>query len=259
MRTTDAPTSPRGQNSVDRFVQGRHLRRVLGIGVLVAAALASTTACGSGADPATSAPSAPQEPVPVVDSTSAPRAVRDDTETRQAQEAAPPVGDVHDPAADVAAAVAYLVGADSYRFEAAVNLAVSDPPTTLELTGWVRGDDRELVLRSGDTVVITRVVDGFATVERDGEITEVPLSAADTGPRFAMLDELVDVTSLDDDTVFGTLTPEALQEHGFDVPGAANVTVFLADGALEGYSMSAQDQAWSIDVRFSDVGAVEAG
>ena len=69
-----------------------------------------------------------------------------------------------------------LIEVGTYGFEAKILITLQDEPTEVEIEGWVDGSDRELVMRIQGQEVITRVIDGVATVEGDGETVEVPLT-----------------------------------------------------------------------------------
>ena len=119
--------------------------------------------------------------------------------------------------------------------------------TTLE--GWVAGDDHEVTVRVGDDVVTTTVVDGVATQERNGTITEVPASTAAAAP--AILDPLGQVTVIDNG-IRGRLGGGDVGQLGFDVNGSVVVAVATAgDGTLTGYKITANNDSWSIVMAFT--------
>jgi hypothetical protein len=153
------------------------------------------------------------------------------------------------------AAVVGLIDADSYAFEVTVTLATQGTEVTTELEGWVRGTDRELVLRAGSEEVITRVIDGVATVERDGETIEVPLEEASDAPTLDILRALGNISSTSDGEITGSLSASELKDFGFDVKGAADVTVILtASGSLASYLLTGNNGAWRVQTRFFDIG-----
>lgn len=51
----------------------------------------------------------------------------------------------------------------------------------------------------------------------------------------------------------GNLSTRALEELGFDVTGAATVTAALLNGSLARYTLTADDDAWTIRTNFSDI------
>lgn len=160
-------------------------------------------------------------------------------------------------AAELDGAVDRLVEAGSYRFRADVSLRVGGERTELEITGWVDGDDRELVLRDGDSFSATRVVAGVATVERNGTVTEIPLEAAATAPSLDILTRIRNVTYAPGNTLRGSLSAQALAEVGFEVDGSAQVSAVVVNGELLEYTITATNDAWSITSVFSEVGAVQ--
>ncbi len=153
------------------------------------------------------------------------------------------------------AAVVGLIDADSYAFEVTVTLATQGTEVATELEGWVRGTDRELVLRAGSEEVITRVIDGVATVERDGETIEVPLEEASDAPTLDILRALRNITSAADNEITGSLSASELKDFGFDVKGSAQVTVILTpSGSLASYLLTGNNGAWRVQTHFFDVG-----
>lgn len=166
-----------------------------------------------------------------------------------------------DPAlAAIDSAVTRLLDAGSYAFEATVSLAVAGTSAETELEGWVDGPNRKLLLKSGPDQVITRVVDGVATVERDGEVTEVPLEQAGDAPSLEILRAVRQASLRSPTEVNAKLSAAALGASGFDVTGSANVVVFLTEGGdLAGYSLRASNGTWSVDARFFDIGETFVG
>ena len=156
-------------------------------------------------------------------------------------------------AADLEIAIDELIESDSYRFDVTVTIATQDSTAVLELEGWVDGGDRELVLRSNSGEVTTRVTGGVATVERDGEIVEVPLESATTAPSLNILTAITDVAWAPGNIIQGGLGAAALVELGFDVNGPARVTIKLQGGSLARYTLTAENDAWSITANFFDV------
>ncbi len=153
------------------------------------------------------------------------------------------------------AAVTGLIEAGSYAFEVTVTLATQGTELETELEGWVQGTDRELVLRAGSKEVITRVIDGVATVERDGETIEVPLEEASDAPTLDILRALGNINSAGDGEITGSLSASELKNLGFDVKGSAEVTVTLTpSGSLASYVLTANNGAWRVQTRFFDIG-----
>lgn len=162
-----------------------------------------------------------------------------------------PATTVLDGAGAVSQAVDTLRDSGRYSFEAIIVLSVRDEPTEFEVEGWVDGADRELVLRGGGNEVITRVVDGVATVERNGVVTEVPLSEADEAPSIEILKSIEGAAFSATTEVTGMLSAAALGSSGFGVDGAADVIVRLGgELGLAGYSMIARNGTWTVDVDF---------
>ncbi len=156
----------------------------------------------------------------------------------------------------MAEAVDALAESGVYGFEATITLTVEGEAVEIELEGWVAGEDRKLVTRVGTDEVITRVVDGVATIERNGQITEVPLAEADDAPSIEILKMLQQPKLVSATEVTGRLSAADLRASGFDLNGAADVTIFLAsDLSLSGYRIVAQNEALVADVRFTDIGA----
>ena len=159
-------------------------------------------------------------------------------------------------AAEVLAdAVEALTEAGSYAFEAAITLSLQGEPTEIELKGWVDGSDRELVMTINRESVTTRVIDGIATVERDGETVEVALEEAGESPSIEVLASIQNPTFESDTTITGKLNASNLAGTNYDVNGSANITVTIgADGVLAGYSIAANNDSWSVEATFTDVG-----
>ena len=151
-------------------------------------------------------------------------------------------------------AIADLVQANSYAFTSNVELKKGES-TTVEITGWIDGANRELIVTSGDQSVTTNVQDGLATVTKGGETIEVPLAEAGDAPSLEILAEMTRVSFSGPTTITGSLSPSALRSTGFDTNGSANVIVHLSEtDELLGYELTAANGAWSIDVTFSLVG-----
>ncbi|MCH7583448.1 MAG: hypothetical protein IIC72_12560 [Acidobacteria bacterium] len=159
-------------------------------------------------------------------------------------------------AADVLAnSVDEIVEAGSYAFEAKIQLSLQGQPTEIELEGWVDGSDRELVMKIDRQSVTTRVIDGLATVERDGETVEVPLTEAGSAPSILILKSIQNPTFETDNKITGKLNAADLVASDFDVKGSAIITVSItADGTLTGYSIQSNNDSWTVDVTFSDIG-----
>lgn len=151
-------------------------------------------------------------------------------------------------------AVNALLDADSYAFQVSVEITVQGTVVHTEIVGWVDGRDRELTLKAEGDEVTTRVIDGVATVERDGDSIEVPLQEASDAPSLEILTALRD-PRFDGDEVTGSLISSDLKEVGFDVKGAANVVAYLDEsGWLAGYVITGNNKSWTIATTFSDVG-----
>lgn len=153
------------------------------------------------------------------------------------------------------AAVSDLIEADSYGFEVTVTLATQGTEVETEIEGWVEGADRELVLRAGSSEVITRVLNGVATVERDGETIEVPLEEASDAPSLEILRSVRDVTSTTSGEGTGSLSASDLKNLGFDIKGSAEITLRLTpSGSLASYLLTGNNGAWSVETRFFGIG-----
>jgi len=152
------------------------------------------------------------------------------------------------------AAVNSLLDAASYAFEASIELDVQGTVIETEIEGWVDGPDRQLTLKAGGNEVTTTVKDGVAIVERDGETTEVPLEEASDAPSLEILASLRNPV-FDGDEITASLNSSELKDAGFEVDGAANVTVRLhEDGSLAGYTIGDSDGLWTIATTFFDIG-----
>ena len=149
-----------------------------------------------------------------------------------------------------------LIEAGAYRFEVDVSLSTGSSVAEIEIDGWVDGADRELILRTALGEVITRVIDGVATVERYGETVTVPLESASTEPSLEVLTKMTDVSYAPGDTILGRLSESALRDVGFEVSGSARVAAVVDDEFLIHYTITADNDAWSISTYFSDIGAV---
>jgi hypothetical protein len=97
------------------------------------------------------------------------------------------------------------------------------------------------------------VIDGLATVERQGETIEVPLESAAGAPSLNVLTAITDITWAPGNTIQGKLSAGRLEELGFDVTGAARVTATLVGGSLARYTLTADDEAWTIRTNFTDI------
>ena len=165
-------------------------------------------------------------------------------------------GERNDAEATVSEAIDALAESGVYGFEATITLTIEGEAVEVELEGWVDGEDRELVSRVGTDEVITRVVGGVATIERDGQITEVPLAEADDAPSIEILKMLQQPKLVSATEVTGKLSAADLRASGFDLKGAANVTIYLAsDLSLSGYRIEANNEALVVDVSFTDIEA----
>ena len=152
-------------------------------------------------------------------------------------------------------AVDEVLNAGSYAFKVTVGLAVNGEMTETELEGWVDGSDRELTMKAGENQVTTRVIDGLATIERDGDVTEVPLREVGDSPSLDILNELTQVSFASATEITGTLNASALKASGFDINGAAKVIVTLTeDGSLAGYTITGNNNNWTVAAQFFDIG-----
>ena len=171
------------------------------------------------------------------------------TTTTAATQAPLPVDEALD------AAVGGLIDADSYAFEVTVTLATQGTEVETELEGWVQGGDRELVLQAGSNKVITRVIDGVTTSERDGETIEIPLEEASDAPSLDILRAIGSINSAGDGEITGSLSASELKNLRFDVKGSAEVTVTLTpNGSLASYVLTGNNGAWRVETRFFDIG-----
>jgi hypothetical protein len=151
-------------------------------------------------------------------------------------------------------AVGALLDSGSYAFEIDIVL-VGDQTIESTLRGWVDGPDRELRLAVGNATIVTRVIDGVATVEQDGTISEVPVQEADAAPSLGILRSLDEVVLMSPTEIMGALDASFLERAGFGTTGGADVVVYLTDaGVLAGYRIQTSNGSWTIDARFSDVG-----
>jgi hypothetical protein len=152
------------------------------------------------------------------------------------------------------AAVNSLLDSASYAFDTSIQLNVQGTAIETEIDGWVDGSDRQLTLKAGGNEVTTTVKDGVAVVERDGETTEVPLEEASDAPSLEILASLRNPV-FDGDEITASLNSSELKDAGFEVDGAANVTVRLhEDGSLAGYTIGESDGLWTIATTFFDIG-----
>lgn len=157
----------------------------------------------------------------------------------------------------LAAALGRASAAESYRFRAIVTLAVGGTTADAVMSGWVDGPDSQLTVGSGSTFVTTRVVDGIATVERDGITKPVALAEADRAPSFEMLEAIEDLAVVSPKLLAGRVAASALGASGFDdgMSGSADVTVVLTrSGELAGYTLTAVDHSWRVEVDVSGFG-----
>ncbi len=223
-------------------------RRTLGLGAAAIALLASATACGGttlSADQASS--TAVQASTTTASISSGPATTVAASATSDAQQI--------DAASAVGGAVEALVAADGYQFEAMITIVHQGETVEIELEGWVDGSDRELAMRAGGNEVITRVIDGIATVEHDGEVIEVPLEEAGTPPSIEILKSIQRAKYVSQTKVAGRLNASDLKASGFDAVGAAEVVVYLGpDNSLIGYDLELTSGGWSAEVRFAPLG-----
>ena len=155
----------------------------------------------------------------------------------------------------VADGVDALVEAGSYAFEATILLATKGEQTEVELEGWVDGSDRELVMTIDRQSVTTLVIAGIATVERDGETVEVSLEEAGDAPSILILKSIQNPTFATDTTITGNLNASALANTDYDVNGSATIEVIVdSEGNLVGYAIRSNNDSWSVDVKFSEIG-----
>lgn len=152
-------------------------------------------------------------------------------------------------------AVDMLAAADSYAYEVTVLISTGGQTAQTALEGWVQGDDRQLILRADSGEVVTRVINGVATVSRDGQTVEVPLTQASDAPSLDVLRGLSGVSEGAFGSLIADLPVSELAKLGFEVNSSASVVVSLAaDGSLASYVLNSADGTWSITTHFSDVG-----
>lgn len=152
-------------------------------------------------------------------------------------------------------AVDMLASEYSYAFQVTILISTGGQTAETALVGWVQGDDRQLILRADSGEVVTNVIDGVATVTRDGQTVEVPLGQASEAPSLDVLRGLSDVAEAAFGSLVADLSAFELAELGFEVNGSAGVVVTLAaDGSLTSYALAAADGTWSVTTNFSDVG-----
>ena len=152
------------------------------------------------------------------------------------------------------AAVNSLLDSASYAFDTSIQFNVQGTAIETKIDGWVDGPDRQLTLKAGGNEVTTTVKDGVAIVERDGETTEVPLEEASDARSLEILASLRNPV-FEGNEITGSLNSSELKDAGFEVDGAANVTVRLhEDGSLAGYTIGDNDRLWTIATTFFDIG-----
>ena len=155
-------------------------------------------------------------------------------------------------------ALAATQAASAYAFDATVSLFPASGELVVELSGWVDGPDRELVVTAGDQTVKTVVLDGVATVVGPDGTTEIPLSEAPTGPSLGLLSQ-VQVTEEGPGMVRGILPAAAVPDlgQGTAEPTDAEITIFYED-VITGYRLADPGRTWSVEVTFDGVGEPHA-
>ncbi len=155
-------------------------------------------------------------------------------------------------------ALAATQAASAYAFEATVNLYPASGEVTVELSGWVDGSDRELVVTAGDQTVKTLVLGGVATVVGPNGTSEIPLSEAPTGPSLGLLG-MVQVTEEGPGMVRGLLPAAAVPDlgQGASDPVDAEITIFY-DDVITGYRLADPGNSWTVEVSFQGVGEPQA-
>lgn len=165
-----------------------------------------------------------------------------------------------EPLAAYEEALARTSAADSYRFDAEVELETASGRARVEMRGWVDGADRELIVRSGDREIRTVVVDGVATVYGSNGPTEIPLSEAGRVPSLTVLQELQKIDVAGPNEVSGILETSLLQRLGINNEtenAPAQATVFFTPGAMiDRYLLRDPAGNWQMRVSLFDVGAV---
>ena len=147
-----------------------------------------------------------------------------------------------------------LASATYYEFVTTLTLNTGSGQRTLELQGWVSGNDRELIFDNGTTKVITRVQNYIATVERDGQVSEVPLSSAESAPSLGLLTAATDLTEIPVGDLEGRLSLAALEEHGYELASSdADLTITLLGDTLRGYQITSDDGDWTVTTRFDNI------
>ncbi len=151
-------------------------------------------------------------------------------------------------------ALAATQAASAYAFEATVSLFPASGEVKVELSGWVDGADRELLVTAGDQTVKTLVLDGVATVIGPDGATEIPLAEAPTGPSLGLLG-MVQVTEEGPGMVRGVLPAAAVPDfgQGDTEPVDAQITIFYED-VITGYQLADPGNSWVVEVTFANVG-----
>ena len=92
---------------------------------------------------------------------------------------------------------------------------------------------------------------------KSATVNPSPIALVDAGaaPSLSLLDEIEALRQVDDVTLRGVLPASVLGRSGFELQGAAEVSVRLgSDGSLAGYDLLARDQSWGVTVDFAEVG-----
>lgn len=185
-----------------------------------------------------------------------------DTTTRSRPSTTATTSSDEEPLAAYEEALARTLAADSYRFDAEVELETASGRARVEMRGWVDGADRELVVRSGDREIRTVVVDGVATVYGSDGPTETPLSEAGKAPSLTVLQELQEIDVAGPGEVSGILEAGLLQRLGINNEAEnapAQATVFFTPGAMiDRYLLRDPTGNWQMRVSLFDVGAVDS-
>ncbi len=166
-----------------------------------------------------------------------------------------------DPLAAFTASLDRTIAASSYRFQAAVNAETVSGSVSLELSGWVNGDDRQLVTKSGNMEMTTVVEGGVATVTTPSGSTEVPLTEAQGTPSLLLLRDLQNIEIIAPGEVAGTMPGQILQGSGLSDgtlagSGVTATVTYDPGGMLTGYVLEDDAKTWRMTVRIYDVGGI---
>jgi hypothetical protein len=222
--------------------------RYLTTGLVALAMLAA--ACGNPSGESTDPPEA--EVTVSVGGSAAPDPEAPDSEA--------PDSEAPDP---LAQALERTMAAGSFGFEVEISLGVVGTTAGATLSGWVDGQDRELVLQAGDQQITTSVIDGVAMVQRPEGTIEIPLAEAGEAPSLELLGQVTGLTYVSPTRVTGVLSADAVTSLAIsseELSGDAEVTIDLSpDGYLAGYRLRDPQQRWEIVAVIFDVGGEFSG